>query len=267
MKSKVRLYGFTGPFLSWLEGGLEAAGFCVSRSNRELASDEVAINLYPLQASMGEGLAEAISESLKVVEAVKMSQSALVSLDDYRAFEGGSDLTWDEDDHPESSGTLSSGLSQIEASVSSLPRGVVLRFSWLMDGPNGLLSSLLDDLCNEKSISYSAVARGCPTSQGDMVRVLTALLRQICCGIEVQDRFHYCSGDVCSLLDFATATREVLVEKVAFPLAEIQESEKAEPVLSAVLSCARVRDVFGVQQRSWRQELPELLDMWVAHRK
>ncbi len=92
------------------------------------------------------------------------------------------------------------------------------------------------------------------------------MLRQIRCGIESYGIFHYCSGDVCSMLEFARSIREHVSERLSVPLAEIHEVEESESdrALSAVLSCGRLRDTFGIQQRSWRQSLPELLDAWVT---
>ncbi|MFL0796002.1 MAG: NAD(P)-dependent oxidoreductase [Cellvibrionaceae bacterium] len=266
MKSKVRLYGFPGPFLSRLEKDLKDQGFIVSpsESRATLLNDAIAVNAYPLQACLGENIEAALEGSRLLAESEIAQGLPVIYLSNYRVFGGGDSLTWEEQSEPEPDCELSQALNAMERQVLALPQGMVLRISWLLDGHYGLLPSLLGWLKQKKKLSYSPVARGCPTSQEDMVRVLSAMLRQIRCGIESYGIFHYCSGDVCSMLEFAQAVREHVSDRVSVPLAEIHEAEEAESVLSAVLSSGRIRDTFGIQQRSWRQGLPELLEDWVV---
>jgi dTDP-4-dehydrorhamnose reductase len=77
---------------------------------------------------------------------------------------------------------------------------------------------------------------------------------------------HYCSSDACTEVEFAEQVIHMLRQQDLLKsdpelLVEDQLSD-TEPV-SAVLSCRRARDNFGVQARSWRPSLLPMIKQWI----
>ncbi len=226
--------------LGWLDGPSEADMSLLVQAASNLASAVFPLNLPVIQFSS------------------------------YRVFGGDNRSSHAEQDS--TSPTSASGRAFLEAeqALAALPRHIVLRLSWVLSsrGEN-LLTRLLKQMLDAEPVSVNARMRGAPTAVSDVARVAVALAKQISCGAENWGIMHYCSGDACSQADFADQVSHSLVQldvlEKSAEIRALEASPETEPV-SAVLSCERIRDAFGVQVRSWRPSLVPMIKQWLHDR-
>lgn len=153
---------------------------------------------------------------------------------------------------------------ELEAQVQ---KRVVLRLSWVVGAQgDNLLSRLLEQLFAHRPVVVNARLRGAPTALSDVARVAVGVVKQISCGADNWGVMHYCSSDACSQAEFAERVLEVLKQLDLCPstasLERLDSVPEDEPV-SAVLSCRRLRDNFGVQARAWEPTLVPMVKQWL----
>lgn len=101
----------------------------------------------------------------------------------------------------------------------------------------------------------------CPTGAHDIARVLLAIVKQLHCGANAWGTYHYVAADVTTWHGFAEsivheAAKQLKCKNVA--IAPIKTSEyptKAKRPSNSVLSCQKILNTFGIQQRSWQEDL------------
>ncbi len=186
----------------------------------------------------------------------------------YRVFGGDNKSSHSERDEPNpQSDTGRAWLAAEQALEANLPQRLILRLSWLLDSHgDNLLTRLLTQLYSSEAVMVNTRLRGAPTALSDVARVAVALVKQVSCGAENWGTLHYCSTGACSQAELAAQVVEVLRQLEALPaepmLTRLDSLPEDEPV-SAVLSCRRVRDNFGVQTRSWEPTLVPMIKQWL----
>ena len=202
-----------------------------------------------------------------LAQACKDTGTVPIHLSSYRVFDGASHSSFSENDTPASLSDF--GRAQVEAErhfQNALPHWICLRFSWLIDaGAGNQLADLLARLSAPGKVSVSAQRQGAPTPITDAARVLVAVVQQVLSGADNWGFYHYCATPVCSEADFARQVADILVQEGELKgelLVQEACAAAVEPA-SAVLTCERLWENFGVQSRSWRQGLNATVKFWL----
>jgi len=249
---------------SALHKGLQRVGF---RTQLLSASeiDQLRPGALVLNASSCGG-SERRAEAREVCrQLLKQDFHALLHLSSYRVFAGGQRKKLDEEDPTEPDSDGGCEWLDYERQLGELDNASILRLGWQVDrSERALLARIIAGLLAGKPVSLDDTSRGNPVTVADMVRVSVAITQQLASGAPVSGVYHYGSADQCTAMEFG---REV-VDRVRSLYGEEFEAEllpleqdKADS--SAVLSCSKVRDVFGIQQRSWRQGLTRQVELWL----
>lgn len=200
--------------------------------------------------------------------ACRPAGTPVLQFSSYRVFGGDNKSSHSERDEPNpQSDTGRAWLAAEQALEASLQQRLILRLSWLLDSHgDNLLTRLLTQLYSSEAVMVNTRLRGAPTALSDVARVAVALVKQVSCGAENWGTLHYCSTGACSQAELAAQVVEVLRQLEALPaepmLTRLDSLPEDEPV-SAVLSCRRVRDNFGVQTRSWEPSLVPMIKQWL----
>ncbi|NQZ31590.1 MAG: sugar nucleotide-binding protein [Oceanospirillaceae bacterium] len=148
-----------------------------------------------------------------------------------------------------------------------LEQHLILRVSWLFSpwGDNFLTRSL--QTARTETDMYAADDRsGCPTSAGDIARVVLAIIRQLNENAGAWGTYHYCGAEVTTRFKFLEAIydraqhKEELVTKRLHSVPRSQLYANAERPASSVLNCKKLLNDFGIHQRPWRSELAQVID-------
>ncbi len=192
---------------------------------------------------------------------------SVIQFSSYRVFGGDNRSSHAEQDSTAPASSTGRSFLKAEQALATLPKHIVLRLSWVLSSRgDNLLTRLLSQMLEAGPVPVNARMRGAPSAVSDVARVAVALAKQISCGAENWGVLHYCSGDACSQADFTEQVSHSLVQlDVLEEAAQMTASEislETQPV-SAVLSCERIRDAFGVQPRSWRPSLVPMIKQWL----
>lgn len=188
----------------------------------------------------------------------------LIQLSSYRVFNG-EKSEFSETDPLCPIGPSGEAYAAAEALLADLPRHIILRLSWVVGwAGDNLLTRLLVPLSAGIDAGIYGERRGAPTAVDDVARVLVALIKQTVYGAENWGVFHYCSSDVTTEYEFANQVLGILREYIDKPgkLAVLDEIDPRPQ--SASLSCRRIHDNFGVQQRTWRKGLSLTVRKWLS---
>ncbi|WP_444892724.1 sugar nucleotide-binding protein [Microbulbifer sp. JMSA004] len=191
----------------------------------------------------------------------------IIHLSSYQVFSGGERRRYDEDEPAEPQSSSGREWLACEDAFNGLQNLTILRFGWMVDsGQDALLGRILRSFASGESLVLDGRNNGNPVTVVDMARVAVAVAQQLASGAKAGGVYHYGSSDSCTAMEFAL---EVVERAQAFydeeRLAELAslggETEKGDR--SIELSCGKLRDVFGIQQRSWRQGLTRQVELWL----
>ncbi|WP_444943475.1 sugar nucleotide-binding protein [Microbulbifer sp. ZKSA006] len=209
-----------------------------------------------------------MSESLQVSEQLCAAPCEhIIHLSSCRVFSGGERRRYDEDEPAEPQSLSGREWLACEEAFSGLQNLTILRFGWMVDsGPDALLGRILRDFVSAEPLALDGSDSGNPVTVVDMARVAVAVAQQLASGATATGVFHYGSSDSCTEIEFALEVVERAQafydeERLAQFAAPGGEDEKRDR--SIVLSCGKLRDVFGIQQRSWRQGLTRQVELWL----
>ncbi|SEA48375.1 sugar nucleotide-binding protein [Microbulbifer marinus] len=246
-----------------LQKRLQRAGFRVQL----LAADELE-QLRPrsivINVSACAG-GQQMPEALRVCELLAQKKcSYLLHLSSYQVFPGGARKRYDEDEVPAPVSDAGRNWLACEDALAAHDNLTVLRFGWMVDrNDDALLGRILRGLVARQPIALDDQSRGSPVTVMDMARVTVAVAQQLASGAPASGVYHYGAADSCTAMEFA---REVVERAESF------YDEDFSPELhalsdadghSVVLACGKLRDVFGIQQRSWRQGLTRQVELWL----
>lgn len=189
---------------------------------------------------------------------------AVIYLSSHEVFGGENKTIYHEEDLPAPTTAVGQRIWDAERGVQlNVEKHLILRLSWLTaSSSDNVFTRLLNLLIQPKELRVSSDLRGAPTFTEDAARIVIALLKQVLVGAENWGVFHYASSDPCTEFEFAEYLSQVLVSQDR-AVAEVLDVGTGEFEPSAVLSCRRCRDDFGVQQRSWRQGLEGRVRTWL----
>ncbi|MFC6634542.1 sugar nucleotide-binding protein [Microbulbifer taiwanensis] len=249
---------------SALQKRLQRAGFRVQL----LAADEleqlrprsIVINASACAGSLGMPTAQQVCEAL-----ARKHCSFLLHLSSYQVFPGAARKRYDEDEAPAPATEPGRQWLDCEQALAGHDKLTVLRFGWMVDrNDDALLGRILRGLVARQPIALDEQSRGSPVTVMDMARVTVAVAQQLASGAPPSGVYHYGAADSCTAMEFA---REVVERAQSFYDEEFSPELNALPaeeeVHSVVLACGKLRDVFGIQQRSWRQGLTRQVELWL----
>lgn len=255
-----------------LQKGLQKVGFRVQLLGLEqiaAAPSGVRAGSLVINAASCAGSAR-MSEALAVCEALRgQPVTALLHLSSYGVFGRARSKKIDEETVPAPSSEIGRHWLECERTlVENSPGGhsvSILRLGWQVDrSERALLARVIRGLLNGKPVTLDDVSRGNPVTVADLVRVVVAMAQQLASGAPKSGIYHYGSADNCSAMEFGREVvdrvRSLYGEDYA---ADLRPVEPAPEDRSSVLSCERLRDVFGIQQRSWRQGLTRQVELWL----
>ena len=264
----VALIGAGNAIDSALQKGLQRVGFRV----QSLADDQLdqlregtlLINAAACGGSANMSRARAICETLPT-----LSYGALLHLSSYCVFTGGGRKKIDEDEVPAPESRGGQDWLACETVLAAADNVSILRLGWLVDrNEHALLGRVLSALLANKPVSLDNLSRGNPVTVADLVRVTTAIAQQLASGAPRTGLYHYGSADTCTAMEFGSEVldrvRSLYGEDFAADIKPLVEAGDTEVMdRSTVLSCTKLRDVFGIQQRSWRQGLTRQVELWL----
>lgn len=264
----VALIGAGNAIDTALQKGLQKVGFRVQLVAREqLAPDSfparsgtIVINA----ASCGGGAR--MEEAKAVCEALRgLPYTALLHLSSYGVFGRARRKKIDEDEEPSPTSERGRDWLACEEILSAADNVSILRLGWQVDrSEDALLGRILRSLLEGRPVVLDETSKGNPVTVADLVRVTVAIAQQLASGGPRSGLYHYGSADTCTAMDFGSE----VVDRVRSLYGEDFAAELIAPASvsedrSFVLSCERLRDVFGIQQRSWRQGLTRQVELWL----
>ncbi|WP_346838820.1 sugar nucleotide-binding protein [Microbulbifer sp. SAOS-129_SWC] len=224
----------------------------------ELRPDAIVINA---SACAGSG---AMAEALRACRELAQKDCRLLHLSSYLVFAGGERKRYDEEDEPAPISEAGLQWLACEQALLDSAQLSVLRLGWMVDrSEDALLGRILRGLVARQPIALDDVSRGSPVPVADLTRVAVAMAQQLASGAPTSGVYHYGAADSCTALEFA---REVVERAQSFYEDDFTVDLEALPEeedRSTVLACDKLRDVFGIQQRSWRQGLTRQVELWL----
>lgn len=205
----------------------------------------------------------------QLIQGCAASDTTLVMLSSARVFDGCQASAYSETDEEAPSGALGGLQLELEHSVRShCPRHVILRFSWVLDSsPDGPLAQLITRMKNSAPVILAEEWRGNPTPVEDAARVILSILKQLDCAAPVYGTYQYGSSEATTWISFVQHVMQELIGR-----GQLTEGLKIQPVAfdslpgmagrpqNAALQARKLMMVFGIKPRSWRSQLPALLD-------
>ncbi|MDD7805710.1 MAG: sugar nucleotide-binding protein [Endozoicomonas sp. (ex Botrylloides leachii)] len=198
----------------------------------------------------------------------------LIHLSSYRVFDGLQQESYDEQDSPNPSRVHAISRWQGEEQIRQrCPEHIILRFSWIISKRrNNILTRLLKQISHHQEVTVTSDQVGCPTPACDAARVVVAIIQQIKYGADAWGTYHYAGTEAISANSFA----EIVVTEAAnhhhlkvkkLKMNKMDNREGVRPPANAVLNCSSVRNTFGIQTRSWRPVITEIIRRYYHQEK
>lgn len=205
----------------------------------------------------------------RLIQGCAASNTTLMMLSSARVFGGSKASAYTEKDEEAPAGALGKVQWDLERSLrTQCIQHIILRFSWLLDSsPEGPLMRLVSELKATNTLILPEEWRGNPTPVVDAARIILSVLKQLDCAAPVYGTYHYGSSEAATWIGFAQSVileltgrgeleGETVIQSAAF---DSLPALAGRPQNAALLG-RKLMMVFGIKPRSWRSQLPELLD-------
>jgi dTDP-4-dehydrorhamnose reductase len=140
-----------------------------------------------------------------------------------------------------------------------LRKHIILRTTWLFSAVgDNFLSAVVDYAAANELISFNSAAKGCPTAEQDLARVVIAILLQIDLGAENWGIYHYSSSDTAlgfQFMEAIVAQASQYEESINPKQLNFEHNDQPASALyfePVVLRCQKLLEAFGIHQRPWR---------------
>lgn len=209
----------------------------------------------------------------RLIQGCAASATTLMMLSSARVFAGTKTSAYTEKDEETPTGALGHLQRDLERSLrEQCQRHIILRFSWLLDSTaHGPLAQLVGQLRESSALTLAEEWRGNPTTVEDAARVILSVLKQLDCDVPLYGTYQYGSTEAATWISFAQAVVQELIGRgelsgdiALHPVAFDSLPALAGRPQNAVLLGRKLLMVFGIKPRSWRSQLPELLDQLKA---
>ncbi|MFS1524571.1 sugar nucleotide-binding protein [Microbulbifer sp. 2304DJ12-6] len=212
--------------------------------------------------------AQGMPEALQVARLLAQTLCAhVIHLSSYQVFGGGEPRRYDEDDAADPRARCGQQWLSCERALGALDNLTILRFGWVVDSSrDALLGRILRSFVAGEPIALDGCNSGNPVTALDLARVVVAVSQQLASGACASGIYHYGSSDSCTAMEFALEVveraRSFYDEERLVQLNPLEDSGERRD-RSVVLACGKLRDVFGIQQHSWRQGLTRQVELWL----
>ena len=201
-----------------------------------------------------------------IAEVCDQQNIALIQLSCSEVFGGSSETPYLEEEQPNPISKYGDCVSQGEEAVRAvLARHLILRTGWLFSarGRSSVLR-LLEQARDSDQLCVADGLIGAPTSAVDLSRVVTAIIKQLDCGIDNWGTYHYCATETVTWFGFCEAVIAAARQYEDLPLEQLVSVHQSElsPHARAsygALNCEKILRDFGIHQRSWRTGLMKVV--------
>lgn len=146
--------------------------------------------------------------------------------------------------------------------VRKLRRHIILRTSWLFSASgDNFLTAVIEYASANTLISLNSAAKGHPTAEQDLARVVIAILLQVDLGAENWGVYHYVSSDSAlgfQFMEAIVAQASQYDQDINPKQLNFEHNDNPLPVFyfeAVVLKCHKLLEAFGIHQRPWRSLL------------
>lgn len=154
-----------------------------------------------------------------------------------------------------------------EAVRAVLENHLILRTAWVFSPfGNNFLKTMLRLGAERDQLGIVDDQRGCPTSAAGIARAIGAVIDRLQSGQGlVPGTFHYCGDDPVTWFGFASAVFEAAGERLpggidVKPIATSDYPTPARRPANSVMSCAKIRAVYGIDPDDWRSAVAAVVD-------
>jgi dTDP-4-dehydrorhamnose reductase len=151
------------------------------------------------------------------------------------------------------------------------PHHILLRVSGVFSPwRHNFVKSILKASRESKQLKVVNDQQCCPTGAGDIARVILAIIKQLNCGANAWGIYHYVAADVMTWHGFAQAIVHEAKKYISLEVEEIiaisssDYATRAPRPANSVLDCQKILNTFGIQQRSWDEELSSVIKQLVT---
>lgn len=201
----------------------------------------------------------------KVLSAAQVADIPCLFLSSSQVFEGGQ-RRFSEADEANNDTKVAKAYQYCESSLANHKQHLILRVSWLYSVEEyNFLANVIAAVKQGNRLQFNSAAKSNPTSLPDIVRVMVALLLQMPYSDNNWGIYHYASADAAlgfqfveSIITHAAQFDDSLnAENLQFEhQQDVQSALYFEPVM---LDCQKLLNTFGVQQKSWRAQLLQVV--------
>lgn len=150
-----------------------------------------------------------------------------------------------------------------------LDRHLIVRTSWLYGVyGNNFVKTMLRLATERETLRVVDDQMGCPTCAADLAAALLVLCKAVYgAPTVVWGTYHYCGEGVTSWYGFAKAAIEMASGRIPIqmksiePISTEQYPTPAKRPAYSALNCDKIRRIFGVRIRPWRESLRETIDI------
>ncbi|SEI85657.1 dTDP-4-dehydrorhamnose reductase [Allopseudospirillum japonicum] len=180
-------------------------------------------------------------------------------LSSQQVYVAGHRISLQEEDHADAACELGTWWIEQENKISCYPKHFIMRTGYLLDQTS--LESLLEKMRQQTWPQDEETF--CLTTLEDLSRaILGILLQNFHHPKGLWGLYHYTGHEQSSELEVAKSIRRLAAEHE--PLPDPPEETHARSV-PRLLNCRRVLDTFAIHQRSWKQDLPKLVNQIYSH--
>ena len=203
-----------------------------------------------------------------LAEAVASANVPLIHISTDYVFDGEKEGAYVEDDPVNPLSVYGASKEAGERKVrESLAAHVILRTAWVYS-PHGhnFVKTMLRLGRERDELGVVDDQRGCPTAAADIARAIVGIATQIAAGkTDGFGTFHFCGAGATTWYGFARAIFELAAARCAKtprvkPVTTADYPTPAARPKNSVLDCSRIRRVYGMEPRPWRDCLIECID-------
>lgn len=199
-----------------------------------------------------------------VADACARRQVPLIHISSVDVFGGEVSRPWRVDDPVSPINICGASKAAGEAEVRRrLETHVILRTSWLFSAAaHGFLRTMLTLGAERPALRIVAGETGRPTAAQDLAAVVIRVADRLVGGVPAWGTFHFANAGETTRAAFIEAILRMagLPTRIE-PIPAAEWMRAARRPANAVLDCARIERVYGIELRPWRAALAELLPL------
>ncbi len=144
---------------------------------------------------------------------------------------------------------------------------LILRTAWVFSPfGNNFLKTMLRLGAERDELGIVDDQRGCPTSAAGIARAIRSIIDRLKAGEPLQPgTYHYCGDEAVTWFGFASAIFQAAAGRLpggvkVKPIGTADYPTPARRPANSVMSCAKIRAVYGIEPDDWRREVSEIVD-------